>query len=33
MRTDAFAMAIWNGIAVDELINVDLSCAPPFSGV
>lgn len=26
-------MAIWNGIAVDELIDVNLCYAPPFSGV
>ncbi len=32
-RIDAVAMALWNEMTVDELINVDLSYAPPFSGV
>ena len=32
-RIDALAMALWNEMTVDELINVDLSYAPPFSGV
>lgn len=32
-RIDALAMAIWNEMTVDELVNVDLSYAPPFSGV
>jgi len=26
-------MALWNEMTVDALINVDLSYAPPFSGV
>ncbi len=32
-RIDVFAMALWNGITVQELIDVDLSYAPPFSPV
>lgn len=32
-RIDALAMAIWNEMTVDAMINVDLSYAPPFSGV
>jgi NADPH-dependent 2,4-dienoyl-CoA reductase/sulfur reductase-like enzyme len=32
-RIDVFAMALWNGISVQELIDVDLSYAPPFSPV
>ena len=32
-RIDAFAVAIWNEMSVEELMNVDLSYAPPFSGV
>ncbi|MDA0353530.1 MAG: FAD-dependent oxidoreductase [Chloroflexi bacterium] len=32
-RIDALAMALWNEMTVDALINVDLSYAPPFSGV
>ena len=32
-RIDAVAMALWNEMTVDALINVDLSYAPPFSGV
>ncbi|MQC18705.1 MAG: flavoprotein oxidoreductase [Chloroflexi bacterium] len=32
-RIDALAMAIWNEMTVDEMVNVDLSYAPPFSGV
>lgn len=32
-RIDAFAMALWNEMTVDDLVNVDLSYAPPFSGV
>ena len=32
-RIDAFAVAIWNEMGVEELMNVDLSYAPPFSGV
>ena len=32
-RIDSVAMALWNEMTVDELINVDLSYAPPFSGV
>ncbi|MGE3855465.1 MAG: flavoprotein oxidoreductase, partial [Dehalococcoidia bacterium] len=31
-RIDALAMAIWNEMTVDALVNVDLSYAPPFSG-
>ena len=32
-RIDAVAVALWNEMTVDNLINVDLSYAPPFSGV
>jgi NADPH-dependent 2,4-dienoyl-CoA reductase/sulfur reductase-like enzyme len=32
-RVDVFATAIWNGMAVDEMVNLDLSYAPPFSPV
>lgn len=32
-RIDVFATAIWNGMAVDEMVNLDLSYAPPFSPV
>ncbi len=32
-RIDVFAMALWNGIDVQELAYVDLSYAPPFSPV
>ena len=32
-RIDAVAIALWNNMTVDDLINVDLSYAPPFSGV
>jgi NADPH-dependent 2,4-dienoyl-CoA reductase/sulfur reductase-like enzyme len=30
-RIDIVATAIWNGMTADELINVDISYAPPFS--
>jgi NADPH-dependent 2,4-dienoyl-CoA reductase/sulfur reductase-like enzyme len=32
-RIDVFATALWNGMAVDEMVNLDLSYAPPFSPV
>lgn len=32
-RIDALAMALWNAMTVDAMVNVDLSYAPPFSGV
>jgi NADPH-dependent 2,4-dienoyl-CoA reductase/sulfur reductase-like enzyme len=32
-RIDVFATAIWNGMAVDDMVNLDLSYAPPFSPV
>jgi NADPH-dependent 2,4-dienoyl-CoA reductase/sulfur reductase-like enzyme len=32
-RIDVFAAALWNGMTVEELLNVDLSYAPPFSPV
>jgi NADPH-dependent 2,4-dienoyl-CoA reductase/sulfur reductase-like enzyme len=32
-RIDVFATAIWNGMAADEMVNMDLSYAPPFSPV
>jgi hypothetical protein len=30
-RIDVLATALWTGLTVDELINVDLSYAPPVS--
>ena len=32
-RIDVFATALWNEMTVEELINVDLSYAPPFAPV
>ncbi len=32
-RIDALAVAVWNGMTVDELLGVDLSYAPPYSPV
>ncbi len=32
-RIDAMAMAIWNDMTAHDLVNADLSYAPPFSGV
>ena len=32
-RIDVFATALWNEMSVDNLLNVDLSYAPPFSPV
>ena len=32
-RIDALAIAIWNGMSVDEVLGLDLSYAPPFSPV
>ncbi|MFA9444199.1 FAD-dependent oxidoreductase [Egicoccus sp. AB-alg6-2] len=32
-RIDTFAAALWNEMTVEELLNVDLSYAPPFSAV
>jgi NADPH-dependent 2,4-dienoyl-CoA reductase/sulfur reductase-like enzyme len=32
-RIDVFATALWNGMAVGEMVNMDLSYAPPFSPV
>lgn len=32
-RIDVFASALWNDMTVDELMNVDLSYAPPFAPV
>jgi NADPH-dependent 2,4-dienoyl-CoA reductase/sulfur reductase-like enzyme len=32
-RIDVLATALWNGMTVDSLINVDLSYAPPFAPV
>ena len=32
-RIDTLAMAIWNEMSVDAMVHVDLSYAPPFSGV
>jgi NADPH-dependent 2,4-dienoyl-CoA reductase/sulfur reductase-like enzyme len=32
-RIDALAICIWNGMAVDEVLSLDLSYAPPFSPV
>ena len=32
-RIDVFATALWNGMSVDEILNMDLAYAPPFSPV
>jgi NADPH-dependent 2,4-dienoyl-CoA reductase/sulfur reductase-like enzyme len=32
-RIDVFATAIWNGMTAQEMVNLDLSYAPPFSPV
>ena len=32
-RIDVLAMALWNEMTVDEMLNVDLSYAPPFAPV
>ena len=32
-RIDSVALAVWNEMSVDDLVNADLSYAPPFSGV
>ena len=32
-RVDVFALALWSGLRVDELSDVDLSYAPPFAPV
>jgi NADPH-dependent 2,4-dienoyl-CoA reductase/sulfur reductase-like enzyme len=32
-RIDALAVALWNSMTVDELLNLDLAYAPPFSPV
>jgi NADPH-dependent 2,4-dienoyl-CoA reductase/sulfur reductase-like enzyme len=32
-RIDVFATALWSGMTVDEMVNMDLSYAPPFSPV
>jgi NADPH-dependent 2,4-dienoyl-CoA reductase/sulfur reductase-like enzyme len=32
-RIDALAIAIWNGMAVEEVLGLDLAYAPPFSPV
>jgi NADPH-dependent 2,4-dienoyl-CoA reductase/sulfur reductase-like enzyme len=32
-RIDALALAVWNGMDVEELLGVDLSYAPPYSPV
>ena len=32
-RIDVVAVAVWNGMTVDELIGVDLAYAPPYSPV
>lgn len=32
-RIDVLAAAIWNGMSVDNLLNIDLSYAPPFAPV
>jgi NADPH-dependent 2,4-dienoyl-CoA reductase/sulfur reductase-like enzyme len=32
-RIDVFATALWNEMAVDDMLNMDLSYAPPFSPV
>jgi len=32
-RIDAVALAVWNGMTVEELLGVDLAYAPPYSPV
>jgi len=32
-RIDVFATAIWNGMTAQDMVNLDLSYAPPFSPV
>jgi hypothetical protein len=32
-RIDVFATALWNQMTVAEMVNMDLSYAPPFSPV
>ncbi len=32
-RIDVFAAALWNDMTLDDLLNVDLSYAPPFAPV
>jgi NADPH-dependent 2,4-dienoyl-CoA reductase/sulfur reductase-like enzyme len=32
-RIDVFATALWNGMAVNQMVNMDLSYAPPFAPV
>jgi NADPH-dependent 2,4-dienoyl-CoA reductase/sulfur reductase-like enzyme len=32
-RIDVLAMALWNEMTVDKMLNVDLSYAPPFAPV
>lgn len=32
-RIDALALALWNEMSVDDLLNVDLSYAPPYAPV
>jgi hypothetical protein len=32
-RIDVLAAALWNEMSVGELLNIDLSYAPPFSPV
>jgi NADPH-dependent 2,4-dienoyl-CoA reductase/sulfur reductase-like enzyme len=32
-RIDVFACALWNEMSVDEMVNMDLSYAPPFASV
>jgi NADPH-dependent 2,4-dienoyl-CoA reductase/sulfur reductase-like enzyme len=32
-RIDVLATALWNGMTVDDLLNIDLAYAPPFSPV
>ena len=32
-RIDVFATALWNRMTVEDMINLDLSYAPPFSPV
>ncbi|MFP4310920.1 MAG: FAD-dependent oxidoreductase [Nitriliruptoraceae bacterium] len=32
-RIDVFAAALWNAMSVDEILNMDLAYAPPFSPV
>jgi NADPH-dependent 2,4-dienoyl-CoA reductase/sulfur reductase-like enzyme len=33
MRIDTVAAALWGGLSIDDLVDLDLAYAPPFSSV